>query len=89
MATAPFDFRSSDGHHLSGRLNLPDGKARAYALFAHCFTCTKQSIAAVRIARALTQRGIGVLRFDFTGLGESEGAEQWVIVSMVIPLSQF
>jgi len=73
MATEPFDFRSSDGHQLSGRLDLPDGKARAYALFAHCFTCTKQSIAAVRIARALTQRGIGVLRFDFTGLGDSEG----------------
>ncbi|MBI2255437.1 MAG: OsmC family protein [Proteobacteria bacterium] len=73
MATELFDFRSADGHHLSGRLDLPDGRPRAYALFAHCFTCTKQSIAAVRIARALTQRGIGVLRFDFTGLGESEG----------------
>jgi putative redox protein len=73
MATEPFDFRSADGHHLSGRLDLPDGRPRAYALFAHCFTCTKQSIAAVRIARALTQRGIGVLRFDFTGLGDSEG----------------
>jgi putative redox protein len=73
MATEPFDFRSADGHQLSGRLDLPDGAPRAFALFAHCFTCTKQSIAAVRIARALTQRGIGVLRFDFTGLGESEG----------------
>lgn len=73
MATEQFDFRSADGHHLSGRLDLPDGRPRAYALFAHCFTCTKQSIAAVRIARSLTQRGIGVLRFDFTGLGDSEG----------------
>lgn len=73
MATEPFDFHSADGHRLSGRLDLPDGAPRAFALFAHCFTCTKQSIAAVRIARALTQRGIGVLRFDFTGLGESEG----------------
>ncbi|WP_374653812.1 alpha/beta fold hydrolase [Dongia sp.] len=73
MATERFDFRSADGHRLSGRLDLPATAPRAFALFAHCFTCTKQSIAAVRIARALTQRGIGVLRFDFTGLGESEG----------------
>lgn len=73
MVTEIFNFRSAEGYNLSGRLDLPDGAARAYALFAHCFTCTKQSIAAVRIARALTQRGIGVLRFDFTGLGESEG----------------
>lgn len=73
MATEPFDFTSADGHQLSGRLDLPDGSPRAFALFAHCFTCTKQSIAAVRIARSLTQRGIAVLRFDFTGLGESGG----------------
>nr|WP_298682545.1 bifunctional alpha/beta hydrolase/OsmC family protein [uncultured Dongia sp.] len=73
MATESFDFKSADGHQLSGRLDLPDGSPRAFALFAHCFTCTKQSIAAVRIARSLTQRGIAVLRFDFTGLGESEG----------------
>ena len=73
MATERFDFSSADGHRLSGRLDLPDCAPRAYALFAHCFTCTKQSIAAIRIARALTQRSIGVLRFDFTGLGESEG----------------
>lgn len=73
MARETFNFTSADGHQLSGRLDLPGGTPRAYALFAHCFTCTKNSIAAVRIARALTQRGIGVLRFDFTGLGESEG----------------
>lgn len=73
MATEHVNFKSADGHQLSGRLDLPDGSPRAYALFAHCFTCTKNSIAAVRIARALTQRGIGVLRFDFTGLGDSEG----------------
>ncbi len=49
------------------------GRPRAYALFAHCFTCGKDSVAATRIARALTERGIGVLRFDVAGLGESPG----------------
>jgi uncharacterized OsmC-like protein/alpha-beta hydrolase superfamily lysophospholipase len=68
-----FNFAGGDGQRLSGRLDLPDQPAQAFALFAHCFTCTKNSIAAVRIARALSQAGIGVLRFDFTGLGESEG----------------
>ncbi|PTQ09918.1 osmotically inducible protein C [Sphingomonas oleivorans] len=74
MPTRRFDFQSPAGHGLSGRLESPEGPVRAWALFAHCFTCTKDSLAAVRIARALGQRGIGVLRFDFTGLGESGGA---------------
>src|SRR5690606_16928001 len=53
---------------------LPDsGQPRAYALFAHCFTCGKDVVAATRIARALADQGIAVLRFDFTGLGSSEG----------------
>jgi putative redox protein len=68
-----FDFQSPDGHRLSGALDLPDGEARTHAVFAHCFTCTKSSLAAVRIARALILRGIAVLRFDFTGLGRSGG----------------
>jgi uncharacterized OsmC-like protein/alpha-beta hydrolase superfamily lysophospholipase len=58
---------------LAGRLELPDGPPRAYALFAHCFTCTKDIFAAGRIAEALAGHGIAVLRFDFTGLGASEG----------------
>src|SRR5690606_25222735 len=73
MATRPFDFIGADGQQLSGRLDLPEGPVLAYALFAHCFTCTKNSIAAGRISRALTARAFGVLRFDFTGLGQSDG----------------
>jgi len=73
MRTETFDFQSAGGHKLSGRLDLPDETPRGHALFAHCFTCTKNSLAAVRIARALAARGFGVLRFDFTGLGGSGG----------------
>lgn len=73
MRTESFDFTGADGQSLSGRLDLPDGPVRAHALFAHCFTCTRNSLAAVHVARALAARGIAVLRFDFTGLGESEG----------------
>lgn len=58
---------------LAARLDAPDGPIRAYALFAHCFTCGKDVFAASRIAQALTAHGIAVLRFDFTGLGASEG----------------
>ncbi len=73
MRSEPFDLKNAQGHTLSARLDRPDGTARAFALFAHCFTCDKTSKAAVRISRALADRGVGVLRFDFTGLGESEG----------------
>jgi uncharacterized OsmC-like protein/alpha-beta hydrolase superfamily lysophospholipase len=66
-------FRGSDGHELSARLDLPAGPARAFAVFAHCFTCTKDIFAARRIASSLAAAGVGVLRFDFTGLGSSEG----------------
>ncbi|EKV28438.1 hypothetical protein C882_1012 [Caenispirillum salinarum AK4] len=66
-------FKSRDGHTLDARLDLPEGEARAWALFAHCFTCSKDVFAASRISRALAARGVGVLRFDFTGLGASEG----------------
>ena len=74
MSTQVFDFTGARGHKLSGRLDLPDGPVLAYALFAHCFTCTKNSLAATHISRALNGRGIAVLRFDFSGLGQSEGA---------------
>ncbi len=67
-------FPGATGAQLSARLELPvDERPVAYALFAHCFTCSKQYKAVVNISRALSQARIGVLRFDFTGLGESEG----------------
>lgn len=58
---------------LAGRLDLPKGAPKAFALWAHCFSCTKDIFAASRVASGLTDRGIAVLRFDFTGLGMSEG----------------
>lgn len=68
-------FENKEGQQLSGRLELPaDQHPKAYAIFAHCFTCNKNLSAVNNIARGLTQNGIAVLRFDFTGLGESEGA---------------
>src|SRR5580698_1048051 len=73
MRSEPFDFKNAAGRTLSARLDRPDGTPRAFALFAHCFTCDKTSKAAVHISRALAAKGVGVLRFDFTGLGESEG----------------
>jgi putative redox protein len=66
-------FPGSQGADLSARLDLPAGPPRAVALFAHCFTCGKDIAAASRIANALTDRGFAVLRFDFTGLGMSDG----------------
>src|SRR5262244_1691344 len=73
MPTERFQFTSSEGHQLAAALELPDGEPKAYALFAHCFTCGKDVLAARRIAAALAAKGIAVLRFDFTGLGSSEG----------------
>ena len=74
MRTETITFPNGRGEQLAARLDRPDGAARAFALFAHCFTCDKSSKAAVRISRALADLGVGVLRFDFTGLGDSEGA---------------
>ena len=68
-----FFFPGSGGHDLAGRLDLPEQEPRALALFAHCFTCGKDVVAASRISRRLVERGFGVLRFDFTGLGGSDG----------------
>ncbi len=67
-------FKNLDGQLLEGRLELPvDRHPHNYAIFAHCFTCNKNLLAVKNIGRALTSNGFGVLRFDFTGLGESEG----------------
>ncbi|MGW4483890.1 alpha/beta hydrolase family protein [Amycolatopsis sp. NPDC004368] len=69
-----FEFPGSQGTPLAARLELPQGGApKAYALFAHCFTCNKDVVSATRVARGLTSFGVAVLRFDFTGLGGSEG----------------
>jgi len=73
MPTEKFQFEGEGGHRLAAALDLPDGEPTAYALFAHCFTCGKDVLAARRIAVALAGRGIATLRFDFTGLGSSEG----------------
>lgn len=66
-------FQNPQGESLSGLLEIPSGAVKSYALFAHCFTCSKDNPAAARIALALAERGIAVLRFDFTGLGNSKG----------------
>lgn len=68
-----WEFTGSQGDRLAGLLELPAGEIEAVALFAHCFTCSKDSFAAARISRALAARGLAVLRFDFTGLGASDG----------------
>jgi putative redox protein len=75
MARIKLDFENADGHTLAGLLETPPPGVETlrYALFAHCFTCGKDIAAASRISRALAARGIAVLRFDFTGLGNSDG----------------
>jgi uncharacterized OsmC-like protein/pimeloyl-ACP methyl ester carboxylesterase len=74
--TIRMTFVGSLGHELAARLDLPPAGVRAHALFAHCFTCTKDIVAARHIAAKLASLGIAVLRFDFTGLGSSEGEFQ-------------
>ncbi|MGR3713809.1 MAG: bifunctional alpha/beta hydrolase/OsmC family protein [Shimia sp.] len=73
MPTERVTFTGHDGGTLAARLDMPDGPHLATALFAHCFTCSKDIPAARRIASRLAAMGIAVLRFDFTGLGHSEG----------------
>ena len=73
MPTEHLTIPTSRGYDLAGSLELPTGLVRGAALFAHCFTCTKQSKAAVEVTRALAREGIATLRFDFTGLGGSGG----------------
>ena len=66
-------FNNQSGERLAGILDLPATTPTSFALFSHCFTCTKDLKAIVRISRGLAKHGIGVLRFDFTGLGDSHG----------------
>jgi putative redox protein len=73
VPTERFQFTGEGGHRLAAALDLPEREPIAYALFAHCFTCGKDVLGARRIAAALAAKGIAVLRFDFTGLGSSEG----------------
>lgn len=72
MASQVFDFKGPKGYRLSGRIEGPEAP-HAWAIFAHCFTCGKDSLAATRTTRALGALGVGVLRFDFAGLGASQG----------------
>jgi putative redox protein len=73
MPTERFQFPGADGQMLDAALDLPNGAPAAFALLAHCFTCGKNVLAARRIADELAKRGIATLRFDFTGIGASEG----------------
>jgi uncharacterized OsmC-like protein/fermentation-respiration switch protein FrsA (DUF1100 family) len=73
MPKERFQFTGAEGQQLAAALDTPEREPKAYALFAHCFTCGKDVLAATRIATALAAKGIAVLRFDFTGLGSSEG----------------
>lgn len=73
MPTESLKIPTDAGHALEGSLEMPTGLVRGVALFAHCFTCTRNSKAAIAVARALAGEGIATLRFDFTGLGGSEG----------------
>lgn len=73
MRAEKITFQNSNGETLAGRLETPSEPPTGVALFAHCFTCSKDIAAASRISRALSAEGIAVLRFDFTGLGNSDG----------------
>lgn len=73
MPSSRYQFRNAEGQTLSGRLEMPVATPKAFVVFAHCFTCTSKVKAATHISRALCDLGLAVLRFDFTGLGDSEG----------------
>jgi uncharacterized OsmC-like protein/pimeloyl-ACP methyl ester carboxylesterase len=73
MQNINVEFENEEGQLLSGILDMPPSEPTHYALFAHCFTCSKNFKSAANVSRALAESGVAVLRFDFTGLGQSEG----------------
>ena len=73
MFSGKVSFKGHSGDDLAARLDQPPGRIRTTAIFAHCFTCSKDIAAARRISQRLASMGIAVLRFDFTGLGHSGG----------------
>ncbi len=74
MKHIPVSFENAHGRQLAASLEMPvNRKPHTFALFAHCFTCSKDILAAKRISQRLASAGIAVLRFDFTGLGSSDG----------------
>lgn len=73
MPTFRVNFENASGIRLAGIMDVPEGPPKSFALFSHCFTCTKDLKAIVRVSRGLARHQIGVLRFDFTGLGDSQG----------------
>ena len=78
MASSIFNFQGKGDYRLSGYLETPETTPRGWAIFAHCFTCGKNNRAAVHISRALARAGIGVMRFDFAGVGAGEGSQEAV-----------
>mgnify|MGYP003626335159 CR=1 FL=1 len=73
MDSKKVEFKGSTGETLSAKVDLPNGNIKAYALFAHCFTCSKDLKAVGNITKALAENGIATFKFDFTGLGQSSG----------------
>ena len=73
MESERIEFKGAMGEMLAGRIDKPEADVKACALFAHCFTCSKNLKAVGNITKALAAEGVETLRFDFTGLGESEG----------------
>lgn len=73
MPSQHLEFSGSQGRRLAGRLDLPDTTVRGFAVHAHCFTCSKDGLAAFHLGKALSQAGVAMLRFDFSGLGDSQG----------------
>ena len=73
MPSIKASFLSSKGETLASRLETPEQATKAYAICCHCFTCTKDTLTTYRLSKALAEKGIATLRFDFTGLGDSEG----------------